>query len=203
VVATGGEAVRGREAAQHFSYRVMVTLRQHLDIVRQLHARVEAANARVNAPTGLASTLSPLDALRYLTTEQKSSLCEGLVRDQLAAARRDREVAAAELSAARRVTAELRLTLLRLAGDVSTPNEARSLLERALVVLDNPVLDQPPPDETTRAVRPPESSDPSGPADAVEPAPDGPVPSLSTLGDLFSDGGSQGPVVDGGGHAHR
>jgi hypothetical protein len=200
VAADPSSLTRNAKAAAHYANRVVITLRHNIDMLRQLHTRVEEANVRAASTAGRASTLNPLDAVRYLNADQRADLCQGLARDQYQAAARDRERASQELAAARRAASSLRLSLLHAEGSSTVPDEMRTQLRSALASFDQademrfqlsaPLSNAGEPGNTAPGNTAPGNTAPVPPTSGPASVPPTVYPDteVDTLGELFGDG---------------
>lgn len=149
VATDGGTLRRNPRALSHFLSRVRATSAHHIDQMQRAHAEVENLRSKARGRVGASTTLSPLDAVRYLTDEQKAGLFQGMQRDSYEAtlrARRDAEEAAA---AARKSVNLFKLKFLVLAEDPEVPQPVRERITAALAAIDAAAAA---PDEDTRPV---------------------------------------------------
>ena len=105
----------------HYTVRVAKTLKAYRNQIHQLHRDVQKSQLS-SSQVGQASTLSPLDAVRYLTPEQFASVADSAI--------------AAKISSASAAEQEART---KGALAISRINESKLLLSS---LLDNPRLDE-------------------------------------------------------------
>jgi len=121
---------RDPRRVQHYLTRVGHTIRAYRGQVRQLHSDFQRAN--LAQARQLPSTLSPIDAVRYLTPEQLAAATDSAVAEKLEAAGRiEREASVLRSTAVARIN-EIKLVLGSLADDPTLPDPARAKLSQAL-----------------------------------------------------------------------
>ena len=119
---------------EHFLRRVAKTIDAKNRMITALDKeRSKAAIAR--AQTGAATTLSPLDAVKFLTPEQFASQADAVVRGSIEGAERAKREAKTQSAAATKTVNDVRLVISQIVDDISVPDavrrQLRSLLDRA------------------------------------------------------------------------
>lgn len=104
----------------HYTARVAATLRRRAEDLRALNTTIEELGARIHKG-GAATTLSPVDAIRYLPPEQVAQHLDGWIRSQIGLAQERARVAEANQES-------LRMAIGRLALADSTPPTIRAQL---------------------------------------------------------------------------
>ena len=110
-----GRDLRGDpRKVSHFLARCLATQRRHLEETRQLTSELER---RRSEPTtvGQATTLSPEDAVRYLSPEQLQRVFGVVAQQQLDWMNRQRAEAEAQTKRCQRVVADVKYVLLSAA----------------------------------------------------------------------------------------
>ena len=122
---------RDTSKVEHLLTRLGVTFARYRQQIQGLHREVQSANLS-RAQAGAASTLSPLDAVRYLTPEQLAGVVDAFSRAQIESASRDRHEASAAKATVVRLLNELKLVVSGLSEDPNMPTIARTKLENVL-----------------------------------------------------------------------
>lgn len=84
IASTGGRALRGNANwMSHFLSRVIATMRSAYETRQQLEGALERMKIDSQMSAGANTTLSPVDAVRYLSDEQKRVIFDGVARDKI------------------------------------------------------------------------------------------------------------------------
>lgn len=128
VNAAKGKPLRDAKTAAHYAHRVELTMAGYIEQIQKLFYELSAMTERAKNRAGTASTLSPLDAVRYLTDDQRKAIFDGLMRDQYerrVRAAHDAEAHTAALSALR---ARVEAALAAATAGRADPDELAGLL---------------------------------------------------------------------------
>lgn len=119
---------------EHLLRRVAKTIDSKNRMITALdreRSKAAIARAQVGAPT----TLSPLDAVKFLTPEQFASQADAVVRNTIEGAERAKREAKAMTGAATKIVSDVRLVLGGMVDDINVPDgvrrQLRGLLERS------------------------------------------------------------------------
>ena len=112
----------------HMVSRMGRTLLAYRQQIQQLHRDVQQMNLS-RAQVGTPSTLSPIDAVRYLTPEQLAGVVDSASRNVIEAAARQRKEAKAATADAIRCVHEVNLVVGALCDDVTIPPAVRDRLQ--------------------------------------------------------------------------
>lgn len=171
IIAVDGKGfVKDHRSVMHFTRRVASTISRYKEQIQSLHGHLDrvATETRIGRPT----TLSPLDAMRFASPEQKEAAFEGMQRDALRALRRAQDEARAGARDAVAVVNAVQFAATTILEDPHLDSYVRERFAKLLSeVQSQPV--------------------PAVPAAAVEPEPvahqtPAPAPD-SGLDDLFGD----------------
>lgn len=169
LVEAGPRALRDPKALIHFLLRVALTLRGYHAQVQQLHRDVQQARM-IRERAGQATTLSPLDAVRFLTPDQLAPIMDAAVREKLTALERSQTESTRAQRNAQRELNRVKFAVTGLLEDSDMNPRLREKLVSLLRSFD------------TAAEQTAEPTGPAaGPAAADTPAPAG----TASLGDLF------------------
>ena len=113
----------------HFLARVTATIRRHSDESRQLKGELERTRQASSQGVGQATTLSPMDAVRYLSPEQLQQVFGAVARQQMEWLKHQQTEAEAAKRRANKVVADLRYLVVQLRED---PALAKSALTARL-----------------------------------------------------------------------
>lgn len=164
MVQVSGAPLRNSRVLQHFLGRVVAALRMNITTMQNMSAEIDRLNARAATRFGQSTTLSPLEAVKFLSDEQRTALFQGMQADAYAATVRAREEADQAAAKARRVAPALRLSFVKLAEDPQVPPEVRARIVAALTEADRLAAEVAPASEAPATQAP------------VTPAPVQPVP---------------------------
>ena len=115
---TEGKALRNDpRRLSHFLARVTATIRRHGDEVRQLKGELERMRHASSQGVGQATTLSPLDAVRYLSPEQLQQVFGAVARQQMDWLNQQQAEADAAKRRATKVVADVRYLVVQLRED--------------------------------------------------------------------------------------
>jgi hypothetical protein len=115
----------------HLLTRVGNTIFELRRQIYQLHRDVQQMSI-TRSSAGAATTLSPLDAVKFLTPEQFASVADEMTKSSIAAAEKARREAKADGADALRVVSEVKLLLGSICDDPTTP---RAIADRLAGVL--------------------------------------------------------------------
>lgn len=136
VASDGAPLRRNPRTLSHFLTRVQATSVHHIDQMQRAHAEVEHLRSKARGRVGASTTLSPLDAVRYLTDEQRAALFDGLQRDSYEATTRARKEAEDAAAEARKSASLIKLKFMVLAEDPDVPQQVREKIVAALAAVD-------------------------------------------------------------------
>lgn len=105
----------------HFLARCRATLTRHQDEVRQLKGELERSRYQQSTSVGQPTTLSPMDAVRYLSPQQLQQLFGVVARQQMEWLQEQRHAAQRERQQATAVLNEIRYLKVQLAENASMP----------------------------------------------------------------------------------
>lgn len=176
LLASGGAELRGRNLT-HFLQRVVATVKDSQDRARQMQRHMTTLEAEARRAHGITTSLNPLDAIKFLSPEQKRLVFDGMERDRLDAL----EARAAELEQVRRDAVRqrgrARALLLAVAEEPSVPAALRQRAQAFLEAADD--------DQQQPAPEPDPASQPTGGGEPPKPRP-APPADPADLSDLLS-----------------
>lgn len=121
-----GKALRNDpRKLSHFLARLSATLRRHGDEMRQLKGELERGRAAANQGVGQATTLSPMDAVRYLSPVQLQQVFGTVARQQMEWLAHQQSETEGAKRRANKIVADLRYLVVQLRED---PAQAQSAL---------------------------------------------------------------------------
>lgn len=135
-VAKGDMRSLGRDGmwVGHYTKRVVSTLEALQRQIRQLHRDVQLANS-ARSRSGVSSSLSPMDQVKFLTPEQLGEAVGGAVAAQIEAATRQRLETQIAKTAVTQLINELKMLIGGLCDSPIIPPEAKVELNEMLVRL--------------------------------------------------------------------
>ena len=136
MIQVSGAPLRNSRVLLHFLGRVVAALRMNITTMQNMSAEIDRLNARAATRFGQSTTLSPLEAVKFLSDEQRTALFQGMQADTYAATVRAREEAEQAAAKARRLAPALRLSFVKLVEDPSLPADVRARLAAALADAD-------------------------------------------------------------------
>lgn len=136
MIQVSGAPLRNSRVLLHFLGRVVAALRMNITTMQNMSAEIDRLNARAATRFGQSTTLSPLEAVKFLSDEQRTALFQGMQADTYAATVRAREEAEQAAAKARRLAPALRLNFVKLVEDPSLPADVRARLAAALADAD-------------------------------------------------------------------
>lgn len=131
LAAAGPRALRDPKALMHFLGRTLLTMRGFHSQIQQLHRDVQQARL-VRERAGQATTLSPLDAVRFLTPEQLEPIMDAAIRERLAALEQATAGAERVQRDARRELNRVRFAVTGLLEDAQMTEALRTRLVQLL-----------------------------------------------------------------------
>jgi hypothetical protein len=131
-----GKSLKDARTAAHFVHRVLLTMREYINAVQRLTYELESVQARSRNRAGVATTLNPMDAAQYLTSEQRAELFDATMRSTYDRANRARQEAETEASEARKLHGRMRLILTRILEDPRLDPATRQRLHQELQRLE-------------------------------------------------------------------
>lgn len=130
------ELLRDQRKFQHLMGRVLATLRSRGETIQQLNRDIAQMQQQAQQ-VGRATTLNPIDQVRYLSQEQIAQIFGKMEQERLAAmdneARKSREVTKAAVAAVNKT----RYALLTLIEDQAMPTVVRERVQQALALIEN------------------------------------------------------------------
>lgn len=115
-----GKALRNDpRRLSHFLARVLATMRRHHDEMRQLKGEIERARHAASTPAGQATTLSPMDAVRYLSPEQLQQVFGAVARQQMEWMQRQQLEADLAKRRATKIANDLKYLVVQLREDAT------------------------------------------------------------------------------------
>jgi hypothetical protein len=128
----------------HYTHRVVVTIERYREQARNMQRHVE--ELRVSKRGGVSSSLSPMDAVKFMSEEQLASVVGGVAREQIESASRQRREAHEVHRASVAVFNELKLAIGSVVDNPLVDQATRLQLSKMLESfagsgLDAPVID--------------------------------------------------------------
>ena len=120
----------GKEATkvEHLAQRIKATIEAHRSQIQALNRDLQEVRAATGR-NGVATTMSPRDAVRYLSPQELSSIVDAVGRNILATANDTKRAADQALRAASEERAKMNLALLAILEDPALPDALRSKAE--------------------------------------------------------------------------
>ncbi len=137
LAAEGARDFRDARKGAHFLGRVIATVRQKSEQVRQLNRDIHELR-RAAEQVGRPTTLHPSDAVKYLSDAEREQLFGTMQQEQLAALRREQEKAAGATRAAMQTLGRVRYGLVSLLEDPATPAAVKARLQQMLASIEAP-----------------------------------------------------------------
>ena len=136
------ELMKDQRKFSHLMGRVLTTLHLRLDTIQHLNRDINQMRAQ-SEQVGRASTLNPIDLVRFLSDEQKAQLFKKMEQERLGAMTIATEKAQDAARVAAQVSKMSRHTLLALTQDPGIPAGARQLIHAAIERIDSAVAGLP------------------------------------------------------------
>jgi hypothetical protein len=132
-IASGDPKVFAKNPAlfSHYAARVARTIKHMRNQVTSLHRDMQSLQVNRSA-AGAPATLSPLEAVRYLTPEQFAQVADDITRSRITAALDAERLSRETYSEAISRINEAKLVLGSLAGDTHLSDDARARVSKAL-----------------------------------------------------------------------
>jgi hypothetical protein len=114
----------------HYTHRVVVTIQRYREQMRNMQRHIE--ELRVVKSSGVSSSLSPMDAVKFISEEQLATVVGGVVREQIEAATRQRREAQEVHRRSVAVHNELKLAIGALVDSPQIDPATRAQLSKTL-----------------------------------------------------------------------
>ncbi len=130
------ELLKDQRKFHHLMSRVLATLKSRGETIQQLNRDI-AQMQQQSQQVGRATTLNPVDQIRYLSQEQIAQIFGKMEQERLAAMEREAKKSQEVTKAAVAALNKTRYALLTLVEDQTMPTVVRERVQQALALIEN------------------------------------------------------------------